>query len=999
MADFIGNYYQHIIDILVNDGFSYGDICDMYNLHESDEVVTVLAVQRAHRDETRGNLPTSKNAFECYDQLICGFYMTLEQRKDFARRLHMVLTRDGMFPHEWEKQMELITGFSDQFDPEIFGSYIIDLLKKDEESKKKNKKNKLSTLKKNEIALQREGVKQAVKEKPMGELSPLAFSRRFFTEGARSIVDLDEGPFNHELSRLSDVFENITTLEFKCNPEDFSCDENLFVTLTEWVRFCLQASGSKEILKVKGPLGSYKNRLMQYLYLAIERKLDFVAPIYIDIASYEKAAEGNDGIDENDFLRAFEVDIQRAEKIVAAAPGKIPLLILDGVRDFTCRNESLYYSLNERLQKTDWYFVVCMDTDFTINNQNKYDVHPLVSNGYACYLRIRSMNLNRKQESIDFIRNCVDVFKVSLPSDVSVEQIYDNLVRLNFLTLDAYWLTYILHSNLKDVLNQKNNISGLYNAICVSFLGSHKLVESASEFAFEFEFGKRNFNNANPYFDLRWRLIRKHRSVLDFLIAKFYIKKVSELNLERGSREQNVEKLGFFNMVLQKTITRFVVTMLKGIDDYERQIMIIATRYYDELALFGKSELTFWMARLQNPVRKKECVKLLKSYNEKELARYREDNFPSLEEKRKAAFLLRGINVSLIYENDKKALAYYLESLVKDKIANSVNRGFHLEYYGDKPYIPNKALLDFEDDITSGESTFTVLCLSLDRRIPSPVAVLEVMTLCSLIQARLEHADQPGVMDVEPYIDKCLQYVDWILKQRALKGLDVARNYLCWMHKELQAYKATGKAAYHPSCVFNKFTDAAYVNRTGWVELNVPRPENIVEHMYNCWLLGMLYLPNACDDPEYSKDRILQMLLLHDLGETETGDISRPVKRSNPHYYDQQENAVMEGLFLSGTYPGSVDLSPYMQHWDTWAERAGINYQLAKDLDNIQTIYQFCKYDLRDPQLFSDEHIAYWLNGLDEIETDIGKEIADTLIINNPLFHTILERYNVDDEM
>ena len=261
-------------------------------------------------------------------------------------------------------------------------------------------------------------------------------------------------------------------------------------------------------------------------------------------------------------------------------------------------------------------------------------------------------------------------------------------------------------------MGRNSNIATLYNAICIETLGSRNVLDSAAELAFEFEFGSMDSFDAQANFDVRWRLIRRHRSVLDFLIAKHYINKIEKLVLTRTDMDADVRSLSFFNMVLQKNITRFVVEMLNANEHYEHKIMIIAEDYYNYLSLFGKSELTFWMARLGNKVRRGKCINLLKNFNNTEIQRYKTAKFTSVEEKRNAAFLIRGISVSLIHENDKKTLALYLKTLLTDKTANSVNRGFHLEYYGDKPYIPNQSLLDFEDDVTKGENTFNVLCLS-----------------------------------------------------------------------------------------------------------------------------------------------------------------------------------------------------------------------------------------------------------------------------------------------
>ena len=817
----------------------------------------------------------------------------------------------------------------------------------------------------------------------------LEFSGKFFCGGARSLSGASGEQLIDELGKLSSVFHKITHIERIDDTNNEAVSNNVVVDAYNHVVPSCKNSQAKEILKIKGPLGSYKNRIMQYLYLTIEKNHKEILPFYINIASYENKT-------------AYMNDIEIVKDIIAKEPNKTLLLMLDGIRDFSCGKESMYYAVRESIKNLDCKLVVCLDSDFTVNNQHRFKVHPLVSSEFEMYMRISSMNLYRREESIDFVGKCIEVFGAKVSKNVTPEMIYDSLVRLNFISLDAYWLVYVLNTAIRDIINVKNNISDIYYSICLSVLGTHQNVDSVAELAYEFEFGSVDFDNTDACFGMWWGLVRNHRSVLDFLIAKQYIKKVSELNLKIGNRSDNIKSLSFFNMVLQKNITRFVVTMLNGIDDYEHQIMIIANDYYDALSLFGKSELTFWMARLQNPKRKKESVYLLQDYKRKELERYEQNQFNSIEEKRDAAFLLRGISVSLIYENDKEALKYYLNSLLTDKIANSVNRGFHLEYYGDKPYIPNKTLLDFEDDITKGENTLTVLCLSLDRRmkkhdVSSYVAILEIMTICNLIQARIEEKAGGNTLNVFPYVEKCIQYLDWITKQRNVRNLKNVKDYFDWMRSELShLFDAANNAkanrlTYYAANPFNKFSQASTVERTGWVKSGIPYPENIVEHMYNCWLIGMLYLPDKYDIEGYDKNEILRMLLIHDLGETETGDINRPEKEKNRDYYGQEENKVMQAFLLTGTYPSSVNLKAYLSCWDKWDEKENINYFIAKDIDNIQTIYQFCSYYLMYPNKLTEKDVLYWLKGVNEVETDIGREIAEILITRNPQYTDIVK--------
>ncbi len=1044
MATSTKNYLQHIMDVFLSLDMTYDDLEAIYNnfyiekyqtaLSEEEKIkvlyeaqgktfvskaklktISSESIEAAHKKSNRGNLPSKMSPMEFYNETIGEF-----NKKDiqgFACCLCENLEKAGKFPDEWVIYLKFIDGTNSDFNDEVFRLFVIALLNKDKGKflPPPSKRALSSLILDNKKLEQIPADEQPKPEK--SELTPLTFSSRFFTTGAKALINVPDDEFKEHSKKLSEVFKNIINIDLKnkdASAIDLSGD--IIESLQQWVGQAINTFGGKDVLKIEGPLGCYKNRLIQYLYIALERYEKNIIPIYIDIAAYEKSAEGNKCIDENDFYKSFEKDIQIAEGLFRKAPQKKPLLLIDGIRNFYCKKESLYHNIDTLLHKYHRRLIVCIDTDFTVSEQNKISIHPLVSKAFDCHLKIRSMNLNRKEESLDFIRSCIDVFNVSLPAGVQAEKIYKNLVRLDFMAIDAYWLTHILHSHLNAIIDKEKDIADLYDALSLSFLGSHRLVESAAEIAYNFELGDGAPDNVNPYYDLRWRLIRKHRSVLDYLIAKYYIKKFSELKIFTDTREKNIEKLKFFNMVLPKNMTRFVMRMLTKLDDYEMQIMKIAEDYYDDLKFFGKSELTFWMGRLENTTRQQKCIKLLHKYYDKELARYKEDKFSSIEEKRKAAFLLRGISVSLIYENDDKALEYYIESLLTDKIANSVNRGFHLEYYGDKPYIPNKALLDFEDDVTVGENTLTMLCLSLEAKISKKrhytqyakrddklhVAKLEIMTLCNLIQARVEFSENSSPMDITPYVDKCMNYLNWILYRLTDNDSDTVYAYFKWMYYELITYKSKYKQThkrekFNQATVYNTYVEASNIKRAGWVNAHVKDPENIVEHMYNCWLLGMLYLPETYDNPNYDKNSILQMLLLHDLGETRTGDICRSEKRLNPEFYAQKEKDVMHSLLLTGTYPHSANLSQYIDLWNTWEAGQDINAQIAKDIDNLQAVYQFCNYYHKTPAHFTKENIFYWVSGIEEIKTELGDNLVSILLINNPLFKDIMDIYFSED--
>ena len=59
------------------------------------------------------------------------------------------------------------------------------------------------------------------------------------------------------------------------------------------------------------------------------------------------------------------------------------------------------------------------------------------------------------------------------------------------------------------------------------------------------------------------------------------------------------------------------------------------------------------------------------------------------------------------------------------------------------------------------------------------------------------------------------------------------------------------------------------IPRTGWVKEKVKNPESIAEHSFRVGVIAMI----LADDLLVNKEKLMKMALLHDLGETFTGDI------------------------------------------------------------------------------------------------------------------------------
>ena len=74
------------------------------------------------------------------------------------------------------------------------------------------------------------------------------------------------------------------------------------------------------------------------------------------------------------------------------------------------------------------------------------------------------------------------------------------------------------------------------------------------------------------------------------------------------------------------------------------------------------------------------------------------------------------------------------------------------------------------------------------------------------------------------------------------------------------------------------------IPRQGWIEkLSIKNPESVADHTFSMAIIGMV----LSDSQKYNTERILKMILLHDLAESITGDFT-------PEQKSKQEKVILE---------------------------------------------------------------------------------------------------------
>lgn len=131
----------------------------------------------------------------------------------------------------------------------------------------------------------------------------------------------------------------------------------------------------------------------------------------------------------------------------------------------------------------------------------------------------------------------------------------------------------------------------------------------------------------------------------------------------------------------------------------------------------------------------------------------------------------------------------------------------------------------------------------------------------------------------------------------------------------------------------------------------------------------------------YDKNEVIRLILMHDIGEYKSGDISK--LQRTPADNDNEKNAV-ECLKIIGSVMNSNQLQHfanpqeticnYWNHFDKNDEDSDINVAIAHDLDALECLLQLHKYADNEKNTISDFN-----DFKEDLEKSIKTKIVDSL--------------------
>lgn len=299
---------------------------------------------------------------------------------------------------------------------------------------------------------------------------------------------------------------------------------------------------------------------------------------------------------------------------------------------------------------------------------------------------------------------------------------------------------------------------------------------------------------------------------------------------------------------------------------------------------------------------------------------------------REILLLQRSAYISLCYGTDTRQSEEYSEKyilgLLSDSERDDLNRGFHLEYYGDLLYRPDSPLLSSDRRLEPFPNTQACLVRSLSTRHGHVGGrAIQAVTLASF--ARHRHAEGKLDPTSRALIARCLADVgESIIKS------DRIQQFIASVVAELA----------HDEHIVERYIDALYElkfqRRSGWQ--GVSHDESVAAHSYFVELLARLLVPTHGTTDLPDLERVVELVSFHDIGEAVVGDILHTQKTDKTR---AEETTIVWRIAQSGALTGS---DTFLQIADSFAEfergERTPEAEIARDLDRLDLLIQLMRY-------------------------------------------------------
>ncbi len=791
-----------------------------------------------------------------------------------------------------------------------------------------------------------------------------------------------EDGYNEVVSNARRLFkETVTVYRSK---EVLESSENCVELLTDEL-----SSEDFSCIQVLGLPGGAKNMVLQLAFYKMLENFKSGSsdklPFYVSAGYYEKLPYNSSNVQEQ-MTEILRKEFSEYFTYLKENPDVKPVLFIEAIREHNVAKispENIVLSLWKDFKN---FSRVCTVDKGLIKNRSKIKrVMPILGDGKGYTFVFHQVPIEDERSCIAIIDSVIKIYHYELEAS----DIYSRIKALKFPMLDIFIVRLIAKETLSSYSVSDMILTDVYEKLALSetYGDEDRLVEISKEL-YNYVFVQTGAANSIEYNGAMWSLPHKHNTYLDFLIAYYFVYRIKNY--------RDFEEHDFFGTVLTSTANHFLVSFLK--DNYELQEVFLnfIKENYEIFDVRQKSNAVYWLGRITFSNLANEAVTMLT----KEFTKYKplvKTNNRFDRENCDNHFMFRSICTGLLFQGQANMMDEYLSIIVANDVANALNRGAAIEYFGDDYQMAAHDAYYFDTDLSAGEQALKILNSRIEASLYGDNGKFvenNLVTMLTLLQARIQDKKCKVKFNVGPYVRKAVEY----LRVYQTKPQNIVSGKLLYyfqsVEEDLKSY-LEDKTFDISTQIYNRYRELRQIKRRQWVQFGIDDPESVSEHSYSAWQMAMFFLPAEYGMDGYSKKEILDMLLVHDMAEAVIGDQTPDL--IEPKQELKEENDVLRKLFLKGTYPNIANLTYYYNIWTGYYNGINTNARIARDMNLLQTVYTFCEYFCKNPEKFTAEDAKRWIDEKASLKTDMGHQLFDRLIRNNSEFECIFKLLNREE--
>ena len=736
-------------------------------------------------------------------------------------------------------------------------------------------------------------------------------------------------------------------------------------------------------VQVQGLPGGAKNMVLQLAFYKMLQKFQSgdsnALPFYVSASYYEKLPYNSNNVQEQ-MMEILKKEFSEFFEYIKNNPDVKPVLFIEAIREHNVAKispENIVLSLWKNIRN---FNRVCTVDKGLIKNRSKLKrVIPILGDNKGYTFVFNQVPMEDKRSSLAIIESVVKIYDYELEPI----EIYNCIKTLKFPMIDIFIVRLIAKEILSSYSMSDVILTDVYEKLALSetYGDEDKLVDISQEL-YNYVFVQSGVGSSIEYNGAMWSLPHKHNTYLEFLIAYYFVFRIKNY--------KNFDEHDFFATMLTSTANQFLVSFLK--DNYELQEVFLEfiKENYEVFDVRQKSNAVYWLGRITFSNLANEAVTLLT----KEFTKYK----PLVKTNNKLEqtncdnhFIFRSICTGLLFQGQANMMDEYLSIVVANDVANAINRGATIEYFGDDYQMVAHDAYYFDTDMSAGEQAIKILNSRIEASLYNNTGKFvenNLVSMLTLLQARIQDKKCLVKFNIGFYVEKALEYLKAYQNgpQNIVSGKLL--YYFQSVEEDFQIY-IQDKNFDISTKIYNQYRELKQIKRQQWVQLNIEDPESISEHSYSAWMMAMFFLPEEYDMDGYSKREIMDMLLIHDMAEASVGD--QTTSLIEPKKELKEQNDVLRKLFLKGTYPNIANLTHYYNVWTGYYNGTNTNARIARDINLLQTVYTFFEYSCKNQDNISKEQAKIWISEKTTLKTDLGHQLFDRLITQNSDFRRILE--------